>query len=97
MSRLRRVKHAQRAGNFGTLGYGTRRVGRSLQDSKTITTSWMGSRGRGCHRVQRTRPTSVSWYIDGQLRVREAFKRVAEADESDYVRVAALKYLRKLE
>jgi len=39
----------------------------------------------------------VSWYIDGQLRVREAFKRVAEADESDYVRVAALKYLRKLE
>jgi len=87
MSRLRRVKHAQRAGNFGTLGYGTRRVGRFLQDSKTITISWMGSRGRGCHRVHRRRPTSVSCYIDGQLRVRAAFTRVAEADDSDHVAI----------
>ena len=30
-------------------------------------------------------------------RVREALKRVADVDESDYVRVAALKYLRSLD
>jgi hypothetical protein len=30
-------------------------------------------------------------------RVKEVFKRVAEADESDYVRIAALKYLHTLE
>jgi HEAT repeat protein len=30
-------------------------------------------------------------------RIREAFKRVADTDESDYVRGAALEYLRKLD
>jgi hypothetical protein len=32
-----------------------------------------------------------------EARVREAFKRVADTDESDYVRVAALEYQRKLD
>ena len=32
-----------------------------------------------------------------QAQVREAFRRVADADESDYVRVGTLKYLEKLD